>query len=267
MNNKFSKNELLEMINSKLTNLTEEEISELITEELNKENAQIDMDYIDVCYDLLEVKRSAVNHSVKTDKHKIKKPIKVLLIAATFVVVIVSAITVSAQFVRLSIPQDIPTNIAQINNGHAEINYDLDSINQTAEGYALLDTDLAKQLANYDISPVTLPEEMTKKNCKITHIERLFLNEILNCVSVDFEYNGQSGYLIINQLHKNYGSSGLSVIDDVKSGKMITVNGMDILVFERDHGCEIKYKDNFTSYDISLDCDLETAIKFVKTIK
>lgn len=262
MNNKFSKNELLEMINSKLTNLTEEEILELITEELNKENAQVDMDYIDVCYDLLEVKRNAVNYSVKTEKRKLKKPIKVLLIAAAFVVVIVSTITVSAQF-NLNIPQ----KIAQLINGNAEIDYNLENADKTADGYALLDTDLAKQLADYGITPVTFPEEMIKENCKITKIENVSSDKISNIVDIYFEYNKQKGDLYIEQISENVESTGVSSVNNIKSGQMIKVNGMDVLIFEKENGCTIKYKDNLTSYDIYIDCDLETAIKLAKSIK
>ena len=262
MNNKFSKNELLEMIDSKLINLSEEEILELITEELNKENARVDMDYIDVCYDLLEVKRNAVNHSVKTEKHKIKKPIKVLFIAAAFVVVFVSTITVSAQL-NLNIPQ----KIAQLINGNAEIDYNLENADTTADGYALLDTDLAKKLAEYDISPVTFPEEMIKEDCEITKIEMIMNEDALKIVDINFEYNNQSGNLYLEQLSENIESTGVRTVMDIESGQMIKVNGIDILIFEQENTCIIKYKDNLTTYDITLYCDLETAIKFAKSIK
>lgn len=263
MNNKFSKTELIEMINSKLTNLTEEEILELITEELYKENAQVDMDYIDVCYELLEVKRNAVNHSVKTEKRKLKKPIKVLLIAATFVVVIVSTITVSAQF-----NLNIPKKIAELINGNAEIDYNLENADTTADGYALLDTDFAKQLENYGITPVTFPEEMINEDCKITQIDNISDDETWKIISVDFNYNKQEGWLRIEYMSKGLESTGISTVMDIKSGQMIKVNGMDILVFEQANGyCSITYKDNLTTYDISLVCDLETAIEFAKSIK
>lgn len=262
MNNKFSKNELLEMMNSKLTNLTEEEILELITEELNKENTQVDMDYIDVCYDLLEVKRNAVNHSVKTEKRKLKKPSKVLLIAAVFVVFIVSTVTVSAQF-NLNIPQ----NIAELIDGNAKIDYNLENADTTADGYALLDTDLAKQLAEYDISPITFPEEIIKENCKITKIENVSNDETWKIISVDFNYNNQEGLLQIEQMSKELEATGISTVMDVESGQMIKVNGMDILIFEQKDNCLIRYKDHSTTYDIYLDCNLETAIKFAESIK
>lgn len=262
MNNKFSKNELLEMINSKLINLTEEEILELITKELNKENAQVDMDYIDVCYDLLEIKRSSVFYNnINTTKPKIKKPIKVLLIAAAFVVVFVSTITVSAQF-NLNIPQ----KIAQLINGNAEIDYNLENADTTADGYALLDTDLAKQIADFGITPVTFPEDIVKEDCEITKIEMVMNEDALKIVNIDYEYNGQRGNLYLQQI-SDAESEGVNFVMDIESGQMIKVNGMDVLIFEQKDSCSIRYKDNFTTYDIHLDCNLETATKFAKSIR
>lgn len=264
MNNKFSKNELLEMINSRLTKLTEEEILELITEELNKENAQVDMDYIDVCYDLLEIKRSGVFYNnINTTKPKIKKPIKVLLIAATFVVVTVSTVTVFAQL-NLNIPQ----KIAQLISGNAEIDYNLENADTTADGYALLDTDLAKQLADYGIAPVTFPEEMIKENCTITQIEKASTDVFLKIVDIDFEFNEQRGRLHIQQISENAETAGISTVMDIESGQIIKANGMDVLVFEQKDGyCSITYKNSLTTYDFLLKCDIETALEFAKSIK
>lgn len=265
MDNKFSKNELLEMINSRLTKLTEKEILELITEELNKENAQVDMDYIDVCYDLLEIKRNnEINNTALAVKAKSKRPIKILLIAAVFVFVTVSTFVVSAQVFNFNISQ----KIAQLINGNAEIDYNLENASTTADGYALLDTDLAKQLADYGITAVTFPEEMTKENCKIAKIESISSDDISNIISINFYYNGQQGWLRIDQMSEELESTGVWSVNNINSGQMIKVNGMDILVFEQEEGyCSVIYKDNLTTYNMSLECDSETAIQFAESIK
>ena len=108
---------------------------------------------------------------------------------------------------------------------------------------------------------------MIKESCKITKIESISSDDISNIVSVDFYYNGQRGWLDIEQMSKELESTGVDTVLDIKSGRMINVNGMDVLVFEQENSCSIKYKDNFTTYDIHLDCNLETAIKFAKSIK
>lgn len=265
MNNKFGKNELLEMINSRLTKLTEEEILELITEELNKENAQVDMDYIDVCYDLLEIKRNnEINNTAETVKIKTKRSIKVLLIAAVFVIITVSTFAVSAQVLNFNIPQ----KIAELINGNAEIDYNLENADTTADGYALLDTNLAKELANYGITPVTFPEEMVTENCNIHEIEnRTIDGNISKNIYMYFEYNGCYGNLLITQFTENIDWVGERSVMDVDSGQTLQVNGMDILIFEQTDGCTIQYKDNLTEYNINIESNLDIALKLAESIK
>lgn len=245
------------MIDSDLTDLSTEEIKALIQKEVNKGPDKLDTDYIDLCFELLAVKGNA-----KGKRVKFKKPAKVLLVAAALMVVFISTITASAQF-----NFDIPQSIAKLIDNNAEIDYNLENADTTADGYALLDTDLAKQIADYGITPVTFPEELIKDNCKITKMESISSDDISNIVSVDFYYNGQRGWLDIEQMSKELESTGVDTVLDIKSGRMINVNGMDVLVFEQENSCSIKYKDNFTTYDIHLDCNLETAIKFAKSIK
>lgn len=258
MNNEISKKKLKKMIASDFTDLSTEEIKALIQKEVDKGPDEIDTDYIDLCFELLSIK----NNSTNAKKVKFTKSAKVLLIAATLMVVFISTITVSAQF-NLNMPQ----KIAHLINGNAKIDYNLENADITADGYALLDSDLAKQLADYGITPVTFPEKMIKENSKITKIKLDMNEDVLKIVDIDFEYNGQKGSLYIQQISENTGSTGVNTVLDIKSGRMINVNGMDVLVFEQENSCSIRYKDNFTTYDIHLDCNLETAIKFAESIK
>lgn len=258
MKNEISKKKLKKMIASDFTDLSTEEIKALIQKEVDKGPDKLDTDYIDLCFELLSIKSNSTN----AKKVKFTKSAKVLLIAATLMVVFISTITVSAQF-NLNIPE----KIVQLINGNAEIDYNLENADTTADGYALLDTDLAKQIADYEITPVTFPEEMIKENSKITKIKLDMNEDVLKIVDIDFEYNGQKGSLYIQQISENTGSTGVNTVLDIKSGRMINVNGMDVLVFEQENSCSIRYKDNFTIYDIHLDCNLETAIKFAESIK
>lgn len=258
MKNEISKKKLKKMIASDFTDLSTEEIKALIQKEVDKGPDKLDTDYIDLCFELLSIKSNSTN----AKKVKFTKSAKVLLIAATLMVVFISTITVSAQF-NLNIPE----KIVHLINGNAEIDYNLENADTTADGYALLDTDLAKQIADYGITPVTFPEEMIKENSKITKIKLDMNEDVLKIVDIDFEYNGQKGSLYIQQISENTGSTGVNTVLDIKSGRMINVNGMDVLVFEQENSCSIRYKDNFTTYDIHLDCNLETAIKFAESIK
>lgn len=258
MKRKLSKKKLKKMIASDFTDLSTEEIKALIQKEVDKGPDELDTNYIDLCFELLSIKNN------DTNKRKIKftKPAKVLLATAVLMVVFISTITVSAQF-NLNIPQ----KIAQLINGNAEIDYNLENADTTADGYTLLDTDLAKEIADYGITPITFPEEMIKENCKITQIEDVSPDETWKVISIDFDYNGQQGWLRIDQMSEDLESTGVKSVNNIKSGQMIKVNGMDVLVFEQENNCAIVYKDNLTTYNISLYCDLGTAIKFAESIK
>ena len=245
------------MIDSDFTDLSTEEIKALIQKEVNKGPDKLDTDYIDLCFELLAVKGNA-----KGKRVKFKKSAKVLLVAAALMVVFISTVTASAQF-NFNIPQ----SIAKLIDNNAEIDYNLENADTTADGYALLNTDLAKQLADYGITPVTFPEEMTKENCKVIQIEDVSVDETWKIISVDFYYNKQKGWLRVEQMSEEFETAGVSTVMDIKSGQMININGMDILLFEQEGSYKIKYKDNNTTYDISLDCDSETAIKVAESIK
>lgn len=258
MKNEISKKKLKKMIASDFTDLSTEEIKALIQKEVDKGPDEIDTEYIDLCFDLLSIK----NNSTNKRKIKLTKSAKSLLAAAVLIVVFISTITVSAQF-NLNIPE----KIVQLINGNAEIDYNLENADTTADGYALLNTDLAKQLADYGITPVTLPEEMAKEKCKVIQIEDVSVDETWKIISIDFDYNGKQGWLRIDQMSENLESTGVWSVNDIESGKIIKVNGMDVLVFEQENDCSIIYKDNSTTYDISLDCDMKTAIKFAESIK
>lgn len=54
MSNKFSKDELLYTIEHGLADLSSEEIKKLIQKETDKEPDDINMDYIELCFRLLE---------------------------------------------------------------------------------------------------------------------------------------------------------------------------------------------------------------------
>lgn len=256
MKRKLSKKKLKKMIDSDFTDLSTEEIKALIQKEVDKGPDKLDTEYIDLCFELLAIKGKRV---------KFKKPAKVLLVAAALMVVFISTVTASAQF-----NFDIPQNIAKLIDNNAEIDYNLENADTTSNGYALLDSDLAKQLADYGITPVTFPAELIKDNCKITKMENTTTDKTISYdANVEFEYNGQKGNLTIHQEVEEFESTGVSAYNNLKGGKMIKANGMDILVFEHDdNSSSITYKDGLTTYDILLTkSTMENAIKFAKSIK
>lgn len=264
MPKKFCENELIDAINSKLFELTEDEIKMLIEKELAKESEQVDMDYIDLCYDVLDAKRTkSVSQERKPAKLSVRRSLRTVFIAAVIVIFTISTLTASAFALGIS------EKIVQYINENAEVDYNLENADTTANGYELTDTDLAKRLAEFGISPVTIPEEMVKNDCTLTKIEsRTVYKNLANVVFANFEYKGMYVDIKIEQFAKDFGYDIEITVADIVSAQMVRANGMDILVFEQKNGwCSIIYKDNLTHYDIGLKCDFETAIKFAESIK
>lgn len=259
MKNKFSKQDLKKMIFSNTSNLSKEEIKSLIDKELTKSPEKVDTDYIDLCFELMSICEKSENNVVSIKPRYIKKPI---MVAAVIIVLCVSLISVSAIYFN------IPEKIAQLINGNAELQYPMENADTTADGYALLETDLAKELESFGITPVTFPEVLVEENCKIIKIENATIDKNISLdADIYFIYNSFEGNITITQ-HKPYEAiTGTGSVNDINTGEMININGMDVLIFERDEDCIIKYTDDLTTYRIFLNCDFETAKKFTKTIK
>lgn len=259
LKSKFRKKDLKKMIFSNTSKLPKEEIKTLIDKELTKNPEDVDTDYIDLCFELMSTCEKTENNVISIKPGYVKKTI---MVAAVITVLCVSLISVSAIYFN------IPEKIAQLVNGNAELQYPMENADTTADGYALLETDLAKELESFGITPVTFPEALVDETCEITRIENTTIDETISLnADIYFSYNGYKGDLMIFQSAPYDEITGIGSVMDIKSGEMITVNGMDVLVFEQEKTCTIRYKDDLTEYDVTLYSDFETAREFAKTIK
>lgn len=247
------------MIFSNTSNLSKEEIKSLIDKELTKNPKDVDTDYIDLCFELMSICEKSQNNVVSIKPGYIKKPI---MVAAVIMVLCISLISVSAIYFN------IPEKIAQLINGNAELQYPMENADTTADGYALLETDLAKELESFGITPVTFPEALVEENCKITKVENATIDETISLDAyIYFNFSDYDGSARISQLKPQDEWVGIETVMDVKAGEIIKSNGIDVLVFEQKEICTIKYKDGLTEYSIYLYCDFETAKEFAKTIR
>lgn len=241
------------------SDLSKDEIKSLIDKELSKNPEDVDTDYVDLCFELMSIcEKSGKN--VKSIKQRYIR--KSIMVAAVIMILVVSLFSVS------SIYFNIPENIARLVNGNAELQYSMENADTNADGYSLLETDLAKELESFGITPVTFPEALVDENCKITKIENTTVDETISLdANIYFVYNGFEGELTICRFAPYDEKTGISTVMDIKSGELLNINGMDVLIFERERACIIKYIDELTSYRIYLNCDSETAKEFIKTIK
>lgn len=254
----MNRKKIQRMIDSGFTELSSEKIKKLIEAEVRKgENA--DTDYIDLCFELLEIKEN------QTTPVKYRpRSVKTLLIAAIVFVLIVSVVTASVYAIYFNIPD----NVSQLKDNDAYIDINWEHSDTTADGYQLLESDLAKELEAHGITPVTFPEEILSDDCVITSIEYPETdNTVRVAATILFEYRGCYGRFIIIQFVNDMDWIGERAVHNITSGEMIKVNGMDILFFKREKSCSVEYRDNKTDYTLYMECDADTALEFVNSIK
>lgn len=247
------------MIDSNFTDLSSEDIKKLIETEVAKGAQEVDTDYIDLCFKLLALK---ANQIVPINRKP--RTAKTLLIAAIVFVLMISVVTASAYVFDF----DIPDFIAELVGKDAYVDINLEYANTTAESYQLTGSDLAKELEAHGITPVTFPEELIKEDCKIVSIEYPETDKTVNVIAkIFFEYHGCYGRFTITQFVNDMDWLGERTATDVISGQLVEVNGMDILIFERENSCSVIYMDNCTEYNIYMEGDIDTVVNFVKSIK
>lgn len=255
---------MLETAESGLFDLSCEELKEIIKTESEKEYENINTDLIDLCFDILATKEEYTNAlPVKKNSHR-KIKIRNTIIAAVFIVSIAVVTTASAQFFNFNIPKEISSWF----EGHARTEINLKLADTTADGYLLEDSDLVKGLQAQGLYPITLPEELIKENSEIIKIDNITTDSTISLdIYIKFNYNNALGTLAVSQYSEDFEWTGEMVDMDVLSAEMIKVNGMDVLIFEHENNCTICYKDNFTTYEIYIETDFETAKLFAQSIK
>ena len=244
--------------------MSKQELEEIIENELNKSESEMDADLIEYCLDSIKKLQLSEESNKKEESKKVFviNP-KIWRVLVAMSVILVFAVTASAFYFN------IPENIAQLIDGNAELDINLENADTTADGYALLETDLAKELESFGITPVTFPEALVSDECKILKTENTTIEKTISLdANIEFTYNENIGSLMICRFRPmDTEWTGSSTVMDVEAGEMINVNGMDVLVFEQKDNCTVTYKDGLTEYNIYLECDFETAKEFAKTIK
>lgn len=264
MKNKFSEDELLNTIKYGLADLNSEEIRNLIQKETDKDPDDINMDYIELCFRLLEEAESNSDKPNKNKKIHLKKPAKLIIIAAALIVVFVSAFSVTASNFN------IPKSLARFTEGNADYDEAHKNTDNEPDGYALADTELAKKLDEmYGLSPITFPEELVKKDCVITNISKAagsgsyYINAY-----IEFKYKGCYGKLSLSKpIDKDYETISDRSVLDVDSGQLVRANGLDVFIFERDSSCYALYKSDSIQYVLNIESDYDTAVELIKSIK
>ncbi len=205
--------------------------------------------------DTAEEKQTKKKSTKRTHKVSFKK---ILLVAVISVLLFAVATTVSAYVFDFNIKEEL----VEFFDDHIRLH--LDKVDSTAGSYSLLGTDLAKELEENGISPVTLPAallteewkvvEITKQNSKIFKSSSIRLENIDNVAGISI-----TQYTDIKYIKP-------SNINLPQKGGELSVNGLAVFIFNLKEQSYIEYFDSCTRYGITLNTDYETAIKIAKTI-
>ncbi len=259
-----NKKQLKRMLGSGVADLSSEDIRKLIEAEVSKDEDKIDAEYIDLCFELLSMKEESEKATEAVRKPQ-RKVLKTLVLAAVIAAILISALTVIASVLNF----DIPEKIAQLDGDNAYFDLNYEFADTTADGYSLLETELAKTLAAKGVSPITVPEEIVNGNSTDFEYENLNSDSSINIsICIYFKYKGMYSECLIRHFSREHDWTGYSVLRGVIQGEMIKANGLDVLVIEQKSFTTIKYKNNLTEYLIRIEgLEFEEALEFAKTIK
>lgn len=255
---------LLKILKTKPFSFTVREIEEIMNEELSKDPKDMDVELIDICVDVLDKAYSKEDAESSPDKLKIKsvKARRVLLIAAILIFVLSLSISASAKFLNI----DASEKVVQFINNHFNVNLG----NANADNYSDNGLELISNLKEKGFENIILPATLISEDYSMEISIRTL--ESIEQAIIEFKNNSTNvkGNISITKHTDNNDIFTIgqgSVPDSYNQVKQIKVNGIDVLVFSDETTSYIYYIDKNIEYDISINCDFESALKIAETIK
>lgn len=218
---------------------------------------------------ITDIDDELIEEASQPPKKKRIPVLKTLLIAAAIIVLLVSGLSVYASANNT----DIPSLLMKITGQGVEFEGFLEKLEHTeANGYALTNTAFAKEMEKKGIKPVTAPAFFGENALILTeggssgddvssYVKDAFMN---------FQCGEYSGSLDIEQYTNPPEDNSVQTLgyQNIKNGKIVNANGMDIIVLEAEGVCHLHYRDRNTLYYIDIEnVDYETAIKIAESIE
>lgn len=277
----MTKETLIKILSEKSMPFSEKEIHEMLDAELEKDPAEMDTDFVDLCLDVLDGKYGEGyyvedndnddNNNGNADKdtdtdngaeHKKDKPNKkkikfgkALLIAAVVTATLACSITVGAKLVQINASDDTVT----YNGDHFSIDLNGKNTENTVE-------DIVQTLTQDGIENIVLPSAILNDDYVIRDYNN---SEYTTSFHFENRLSNIYGDIIINTYDEKFSfSSGqFDINDEYYSVKEIELNNTNILVLQSDNLFTILYLINNNEYTITLhNCDSETAVEIAETI-
>ncbi len=184
---------------------------------------------------------------------------KIMLVAVISALLFAVATTVSAYVFEFNIKEEL----VEFFDDHIRLH--LDKVDSTADSYSLLGTDLAKELEENGISPVTLPAALLTEEWIIKEIAYQH-GESFTAANIEFVKDDLLMALhIVEYTHIEQLAS--SNIHNAKKGTLQNINGIDVFVFDLSIEPYAKWVNGLTAYSIMTNCDYETLLEISKTIQ
>lgn len=237
--------------------LSASEIEKILDAELEKNESEMDTELIEYCLDALNVASSTDNKKSSVKRRKIGLR-GVIAAAVAAVMLVIGVISVSAG----KTDTNLLDNSVEVYDGCVTI--DFAKTDNEADGYCLLNTELAKKLAENGIDKATFPEAFASQDFKILDVENE-VNDGLFSVVVSYEYNGKSGRLTVHT-DSTLRQKRLNYLN-IKKITQIYANGMSVYIMKQGRSSLIVYRDGNISYNLTIPVAYDLAVQIAKTIK
>lgn len=260
--------EFLSFINDKmLDGSLEENLNRIIDEEMEKSEEEMDTELIEFCLDKLnkldaetpdtDEKKGNGDFHGKHIKLNFKK---FAAIAAAISVFLVGTLSVSAVVFDVKLFD----GIVELYNDYIRINFD--KTEDKADAYQLLNTELAKELADNGFNELLLPEAIFSDEYDITKIE-YEKGEYINSVNIMFEYKNKLGSIDISKYAMEDIVPDVEFLNVTSNIEELTIGNTTVYCFMQDDYAAITYRDGLSICFIQIPLKLSDAIEFAKTIK
>lgn len=241
----MNKEILYEILNSESECLTTAEIDGILNEELDKSADEMDTDLVDLCLEAL----STVDQKQLNKKKRKLNFTKLLVAAIIFVLLVGIGIPVCARFFSINVPE----GIVSFYDDCFSIDISKD------EGVS----DILAQLQQDGVSDAVLPKVIFSPDTVVSD----YHSGSDNSIDVEFSFTNGDIYGYVSL--KNYDDLGFDndkATVEFEKVNEFNVNGNSVLVFGNNEFSYIYYCKDGIAYDISVNCDYETACQIAKTI-
>lgn len=260
MNKKNRKKEIEKMIFSGFKDLSPNEIRRMIDREISKDESEIDIAYLDTCFELLEIKES--QNTEKSKKIKLRRTLRTVLIAAVFTTLMVTALTATAKVYHFEVSDKIVSvydDFFDINLGNTDSNAYNDIKNQNG---------INTYVENYGFEEVMLPSVFDNVEWSITDTQ--FENiESGEKIQLEMKNNDYSVRVNINHTNSEFWfQDSRKISTDYELAQQLNVSNIDVIVFSENNINIINYRQGSNDYWIHIDnCTFDKTLEIAKTIK